>query len=97
METFLCLECSGMFVSDDLIRYGDGYICGRCKPIFMQKLSEGALRTNKLAYAGFWRRFVAVLLDGVISTGICGDLVKPPAAGVARCWSGVGCLSIDQS
>jgi uncharacterized RDD family membrane protein YckC len=60
------MECRGIFAADDVIRHGDAYICAGCKPIFMQKLTEGTLRTVKLRYAGFWRRFVAVLLDGII-------------------------------
>jgi uncharacterized RDD family membrane protein YckC len=55
-----------MFSADDLIRHSNAYVCAGCKPIFMQRLAEGTLRTGQLRYAGFWRRFVAVLLDGII-------------------------------
>jgi len=36
-----CAECGGIFNKDDMIRHGDLFICAKCKPIFMQKLSEG--------------------------------------------------------
>jgi uncharacterized RDD family membrane protein YckC len=50
-----------------MIRHGHAYVCANCKPIFMQKLAEGAeIRTTALHYAGFWVRFAALFLDGVI-------------------------------
>jgi uncharacterized RDD family membrane protein YckC len=66
METVQCMECRGMFPADDVIRHSNAYVCAGCKPIFMQRLAEGTLRTGQLRYAGFWRRFVAILLDGIL-------------------------------
>jgi uncharacterized RDD family membrane protein YckC len=61
-----CAECGSVFPVDDMIRHGNAYVCARCKPVFMQKLLEGAeIRTGKLRYAGFWLRFGAILLDGI--------------------------------
>src|SRR4029079_7312869 len=38
-----------------------------CKPVFMQKLAEGAsVKTGELHYAGFWIRFLAIFVDGLI-------------------------------
>lgn len=65
----VCAECHNMFAIKDMIRHGDAYICANCKPIFMQKLAEGApIQTGQLNYAGFWTRFAAVFLDGLILT-----------------------------
>jgi uncharacterized RDD family membrane protein YckC len=63
----VCAECNRIFPRDSMIRYGDAYVCASCKPIFMQKLSEGA-RTGAggMVYAGFWVRFSAMFLDGII-------------------------------
>jgi uncharacterized RDD family membrane protein YckC len=50
-----------------MIRHGNVSICANCKPIFMQKLAEGAtIDTGNLNYAGFWIRFGAVFIDGII-------------------------------
>ena len=50
-----------------MIRHGNVRICASCKPVFMQKLAEGAqLETGDLNYAGFWIRVGAKLLDGLI-------------------------------
>jgi len=63
----VCVECGRMFNADDMIRHGDAYICANCKPVFMQKLSVGAsLQTGALNYAGFWIRFAAKMVDGLI-------------------------------
>ncbi len=63
----VCTECGGVFPTDSMIRYGTVYVCANCKPVFMQKLAEGArIDTGALRYAGFWIRFGAKLLDGLI-------------------------------
>jgi uncharacterized RDD family membrane protein YckC len=62
-----CVECNGTFPFDEMIRHGAVRVCANCKPLFMQKLAEGAfIDTGKIRYAGFWRRFGAVLLDGIL-------------------------------
>jgi uncharacterized RDD family membrane protein YckC len=61
-----CAECGRTFATSDMIRHGSAHICASCKPIFMQKLVEGAEIRSGLRFAGFWRRFAAVLLDGLI-------------------------------
>src|SRR5579864_5309354 len=63
----VCAECGGVFNIQDTIAYGNARVCARCKPVFIQKLAEGAkLRTGGMEFAGFWIRFGAVFLDGVI-------------------------------
>ena len=56
----VCAECGRIFPLDDMIRYGEVRVCAGCKPVFMQKLAEGAqLNTGELNYASFWTRFAA--------------------------------------
>ncbi len=63
----VCAECGGVFNVEDMVPYGAIRVCANCKPILMQKLAEGArLNTGELNYAGFWTRFAAVFLDGII-------------------------------
>jgi uncharacterized RDD family membrane protein YckC len=62
----ICAECGKTFRPGDMIRHGAAYVCAACKPIFMQKLAEGArISSGTMQYAGFWRRFAAVLIDGI--------------------------------
>ena len=67
----VCAECGKMFAIQDMIHHGGAlggiYICANCKPVFLQKLAEGAkLNTGELNYAGFWTRFAAYFLDVLI-------------------------------
>ena len=71
----VCGECGQMFPTQEMIRHGSSYICANCKPVFMQKLAEGArIQTGELNYAGFGTRFAAYFLDalllGVVNFGI---------------------------
>jgi uncharacterized RDD family membrane protein YckC len=62
----ICCECGRPFAPDDVVRHGDMYVCGACKPIFLQKLHEGVLRPVAMNYAGFWIRAGAKILDMLI-------------------------------
>jgi hypothetical protein len=62
----VCTECHQMFPMDETIRYGDSYVCANCKPIFVQKMKEGAIIGGGVEYAGFGIRFGAKFLDGII-------------------------------
>ncbi len=62
----VCAECGRIFPIDNTIQYGNVRVCAGCKPIFMQKLAEGAKIGGGLAYASVLTRFGAVFLDGII-------------------------------
>jgi uncharacterized RDD family membrane protein YckC len=63
----VCAECGGVFNVQDTIAYGNARVCAKCKPVFIQKVAEGArVNTGDLVYAGFWTRFGAVFIDGII-------------------------------
>jgi len=63
----VCAECNNIFRKEDMIPHGNAFICANCKPVFMQKLAEGAkIRTGTLEYATIGTRFGAVVLDGII-------------------------------
>jgi len=66
----VCAECGKIFPIDETISYGNLRVCAACKPVFLQKLAEGAKITPvgglNLDYAGFWIRFGAKFIDGLI-------------------------------
>jgi uncharacterized RDD family membrane protein YckC len=62
----VCCECQRVFPLDEVIRHGDVYVCGACKPVFLQKLREGIAPVAAMRYAGFWIRAGAKILDGII-------------------------------
>ena len=65
-EIRYCSECGRPTSSDDLARFGDRLICPFCKDSYAQKLREGVMPVAHMRYAGFWWRFLASLIDGVI-------------------------------
>jgi len=63
---FTCSECGGSFSRDEMIRFQDAWICAGCKPVFVQKIKEGVTVAGTHEYAGFWIRFAAITIDGLI-------------------------------
>lgn len=67
----VCAECGKIFPITETIRYGSAYVCAGCKPVFLQKLAEGAqVNTGELHYARVLTRFGALILDGLILGGV---------------------------
>ncbi len=67
VEEAVCAECGRVFARGEMIRHGDRWICASCKPVFLQKLAEGVARTQPaMRYAGFWIRFAAIFIDGIL-------------------------------
>jgi hypothetical protein len=42
-----CAECKGVFNVQDMIAHSGVYMCASCKPVFLQKLAEGALANDR--------------------------------------------------
>ena len=61
-----CYECGNTFVQDEMFHYNNSWVCGGCKPIFLQKVKEGVNVSKSMNYAGFWIRFLAKFIDGII-------------------------------
>lgn len=66
-----CVECGRTFLADEMVNYEGRRICVDCKPIFFQRIREGDSYRGAFRYAGFWIRFAARLLDGIV-LGIAG-------------------------
>ena len=64
--TAICSQCGRNFPEDQVINYDDKKICAACKPLFVQKLQEGVVLPGMQNYGGFWIRFLAKIIDGVI-------------------------------
>jgi uncharacterized RDD family membrane protein YckC len=75
VEANRCAECYTVYSVDEMIRHGNIFICANCKPRFVQKLAEGASVPGIVRYAGFWRRLLASLLDGLL-LGIVNFIVQ---------------------
>lgn len=64
----ICSLCRKTFDADQLIEFEGALVCGGCKPLFLQQLKENAAISGGglLHYAGFWTRFGAKFIDGLI-------------------------------
>lgn len=76
-NSITCVECGGTFTKDNAIQYGSTWVCASCKPVFVQRLKEGAsvapaFGAGAMNYAGFWIRFAAKFIDGLIFMVILG-------------------------
>jgi uncharacterized RDD family membrane protein YckC len=65
-QTYYCSECGRPTAPEELARFGDRLVCPYCKNAYAQKLREGVAPTGYVRYGGFWLRFVAYLIDGII-------------------------------
>lgn len=81
-----CTECGRVFFPDELIWIDDARVCAACKPLFIQKLRAAAPDQDSLHYAGFWIRFVAKFIDGLVllAFNMAVGLVFVLAAGVSN-------------
>lgn len=61
-----CVECGQTFPTSEMLAYQGVWVCPNCKPVFFQKVKEGIEPRGEMEYAGFWIRFVAKFVDGVI-------------------------------
>lgn len=72
----VCAECGRSFPRDNMIKYGESWVCAQCKPIFIQKIKEG-VNITQMDYAGFWIRLGAWIIDYII-IGVVNLLISIP-------------------
>ncbi len=67
-----CSQCHRRAATDDMVQYQGHWVCAECKDTFYQRVREGSFHpqdqagAGRLRYAGFWIRFGAAILDGLI-------------------------------
>lgn len=90
--TLYCAECGRPTPPDELARFGDLLVCPMCKDNYAQKLREGVAPQVTWVYGGFWIRFLATIIDGIIlfvigsiaQYALMGNMLRsfqPPAPG----------------
>jgi len=76
-ETRFCSECGRPFPAHEMVTFGSATICAQCKPLYMQHVHEGGQPVGVRRYAGFWIRFVARVIDGIILV-VVGFIINLP-------------------
>ena len=66
-----CSQCGRTFAQSDLVQIAGNWVCAECKPAFLSRvMASGAAGASPMAwrYGGFWIRFGARFIDGLIFT-----------------------------
>jgi len=72
-EHRFCAECGRPTLPDELASFGGHMVCPECKNTYVQKLREGvAPGMQAFHFGGFWIRFVAAMIDGIILAVVAG-------------------------
>jgi uncharacterized RDD family membrane protein YckC len=66
IPTHPCVECGKPFPADEMLQYENSWVCPACKPIFFQRIKEGASIKGHLNLATIGHRFAAVFVDGLL-------------------------------
>lgn len=77
-----CSECGRAVPASQLTSYGDVSVCTQCQPAYSQR------RAGPRHFGGFWMRFLAVIIDGII-IGVVSAIVRIPL-GLAGLGVGLG-------
>jgi predicted Zn finger-like uncharacterized protein len=72
-----CSVCNQTHNHINMIRLDDAWVCAQCKPNYVQMLQQGLRRPGEMRYAGFWIRFGAKFIDGLILWGVGFILALP--------------------
>ena len=76
-DSRFCSECGRPFPADELVAIGSAHVCAACKPVFMQRMREGGQALGTWRYGGFWIRFLARLIDGVVLNIVSAIILVP--------------------
>lgn len=70
-----CSICGQPVAENELLEFEGARVCAACKPKFIQQIQENSEISGVavMRYAGFWIRFAAVFIDGLV----CGVITVP--------------------
>jgi uncharacterized RDD family membrane protein YckC len=64
-----CSQCGRTFAHSDVVQIAGNWVCGECKPGYLSRvMATGAvaLSPRGWSYGGFWIRFAARMIDGLL-------------------------------
>ncbi|HLK19121.1 MAG TPA: RDD family protein [Bryobacteraceae bacterium] len=62
-----CSQCGRQFAHSDLVQIAGNWVCGDCKPAFLSRvMASGTASPIGWQYGGFWIRFGARIIDGLV-------------------------------
>jgi uncharacterized RDD family membrane protein YckC len=66
-DTAVCAAAGGRHWQRDMVPYEGRFISAEHKEQFFQRLREGVQQPGQMVYGGFWLRFLAKIIDGIIN------------------------------
>lgn len=72
-EGGFCTECGRAAAGGELLAFGNSRVCAHCKDVFFQRVREQGVSAaqGRYHYGGFWIRFLARVIDGLILAVVC--------------------------
>ena len=63
-----CSQCGRTFAHSEVVQIAGNWVCGDCKPGYLSRVmaSGGAASPHGWHYGGFWMRFGARMIDGIV-------------------------------
>ena len=62
-----CSQCGRTFAQSDVVQIAGNWVCGGCKPGYLSRvMASGAASAQGWHYGGFWIRFGARMIDGIV-------------------------------
>jgi uncharacterized RDD family membrane protein YckC len=86
-DTRYCSECGRAVPASQLTSYGDLSVCAQCQPAYAHRLSGIG---SKRHFGGFWMRFLAVIIDGIILWVISAIIRLPLGLAIGGVGLGLG-------
>jgi uncharacterized RDD family membrane protein YckC len=61
-----CSQCGRSLAPSELVHVAGNWVCVNCKPAFLSRMMASGAAPSAVQYGGFWIRFGARILDGII-------------------------------
>jgi len=70
VQTLCCSQCGRTLSHSDLVQIAGNWVCAECKPAFLSRIMAGGAAASPLGwrFGGFWIRFGARFIDGLVFT-----------------------------
>ena len=99
-----CSQCGRTFAHSDLVQIAGNWVCGDCKPGYLSRVmaSGGAASPLSWHYGGFWMRFGARMIDGIVlgvpllilAALVIPNLIRTQGAGSNPALAGIAAFSV---
>jgi uncharacterized RDD family membrane protein YckC len=86
-ESRYCSECGRSVPASQLSTFGDISVCAQCRPAYDERLRGGGTTRR---FGGFWIRFGALIIDGII-LAVVGSIIRIPLG------MGIGGIGLSMS